>query len=176
MNFIIYLNIVFCVAYCLIEPVRNATNTVLFLIIFSLHLIFCFFILREKYNISKNNLILLFVLCRIAIIPMQPWLSDDVFTYLWQGKLLANGENVYLNKPESNTWLIYRDEVYEKMGNKNVAAIYPPLTIIIYGANHKLASYFSNDWKFEYYLWKIILFISELIPFIIFVPNINIFL
>jgi len=167
MNFTIYINIIFSIIYCLIEPIRNSTNTALFLFVFTLHLIFCFFILGKKYNISKYNLILFFILCRIAIIPMQPWLSDDVYTYLWQGKLLANGENVYLDKPESTTWINYRDEVYEKMGNKNVAAIYPPLTIIIYGANHKLASYLSNDWKFEYYLWKIFLFISELIAFII---------
>jgi len=47
MNFTIYINIIFSIIYCLIEPIRNSTNTALFLFVFTLNLIFCFFILGK---------------------------------------------------------------------------------------------------------------------------------
>jgi hypothetical protein len=124
-------------------------------------------------SITQKHLILLFLLSRLAILPMLPWLSDDVFTYLWQGKLTSKGINVYTEMPESVNWAEYRDEVFYKMGNRNIPAIYPPLTVIINGTVHKIAEIFSDDWRFEFYLWKFILLISEFMAFIIFIKMID---
>jgi hypothetical protein len=243
-NFIILINVLFSLFYCIIEPVRNPVNIAIFLSVVLLHLVYSFVVIIKLKNsnptpalptswegakqllnsllimrflvwlksfnsnptptlpasregarksiglkpsllagrvgvglsdsITKKHLIILFLFTRIAIFPMFPWLSDDVYTYLWQGKITSNGINVYTEMPESSKWIEYRDEVFDKMGNRNIPAIYPPLTVLINGSVHKIAKIFSDDWRFEYYLWKFILLISEFLAFLLFIKMIEI--
>ncbi len=66
---------------------------------------------------------------RLALVTAPPLLSDDVFRYVWEGRIQAHGGNPYrwLDRPESERWAPLRDAVWERTNHKDYSAIYPPL-------------------------------------------------
>ncbi len=67
------------------------------------------------------------LLFRLALLPAPPTLSDDVYRYVWEGRLQLRGINPYLHAPSDPDLASYRDRVYEGINNKELPAIYPPL-------------------------------------------------
>lgn len=70
------------------------------------------------------------VIFRLTLIPAIP--SDDIYRYLWEGKLQLNFINPYSFAPESRGLEHLRDEFYSGINHKNLATIYPPLTLIMF--------------------------------------------
>jgi hypothetical protein len=56
-----------------------------------------------------------------------PTLSDDVFRYLWEGRLWLEGLNPYETPPDDPSLSALRDEAWARINNKPLASIYPPL-------------------------------------------------
>ena len=54
------------------------------------------------------------VLWRLALVPAFPLLSDDVFRYVWEGRVQVHGGNPYAwdDRPESARWEAMRDGVW----------------------------------------------------------------
>lgn len=62
---------------------------------------------------------------RLAIFPMPP--GDDLWRYLWEGKVQAQGFNPYLLGPGAEELALLRDDdVWPKINNSEWPAIYPP--------------------------------------------------
>ncbi|HED66144.1 MAG TPA: DUF2029 domain-containing protein, partial [Planctomycetes bacterium] len=58
-----------------------------------------------------------------------PGLSDDVFRYVWEGGLVAEGKSPYAHAPSSPERAPEREawpRIYREMNNKDVSAAYPP--------------------------------------------------
>jgi len=66
---------------------------------------------------------------RLVLVLGPPLLSDDIHRYVWEGRIQAHGGNPYryVHRPEAERWEPLRDEVWEKVNHKGLAAIYPPL-------------------------------------------------
>jgi len=66
---------------------------------------------------------------RLALVAGPPLLSDDVYRYVWEGRIQAHGGNPYrwLDRPEAERWSALRDAVWERVNHKDYTAIYPPL-------------------------------------------------
>jgi len=152
--------------FSLISPIRNEQSTFLFLLNYSVSFVIFYLIAKSHFELSLNKIILIYFLTRMVIFPMFAWLSDDVFTYLWQGKLWANGVNVYEYFPLDPALTRYHDLNFYKMGNIEVPAIYPPLAVYIFSFNYWLAQLFSNSEIFQFYTWKFILVILEFLSII----------
>lgn len=61
-------------------------------------------------------------------------LSDDIYRYLWEGKVVAMGGNPYLHPPASPHWAAYADDPIRQLVNHpEVSAIYPPLALFGFG-------------------------------------------
>ena len=79
---------------------------------------------------------------RLTLLPITP--SDDVYRYLWEGKLQLNGINPYSYAPGSSNLEHLRDNFFSGINHKNLTTIYPPLTLIIFAiadfVSHSLIS------------------------------------
>lgn len=60
--------------------------------------------------------------------------GDDVFRYVWEGRILLEGFNPYVHAPTDPLLAGCRDDVWKSVGHPGVTAIYPPLTQWIFAA------------------------------------------
>ncbi len=69
------------------------------------------------------------LLCRLALIGSTPLLSDDVYRYVWEGRVQLHGGNPYAwaDRPAAEKWSALRDDVWRGVNWKEYGAIYPPL-------------------------------------------------
>ena len=69
------------------------------------------------------------VLWRLALVPAFPLLSDDVFRYVWEGRVQVHGGNPYAwdDRPESPRWEALRDAAWRGVTHREYTAVYPPL-------------------------------------------------
>jgi hypothetical protein len=65
---------------------------------------------------------------RAALLPVQPSLSDDIYRYVWEGRVIAHGGNPYRSAPSSAELAPLRDAViWPRVNHPDLATIYPPL-------------------------------------------------
>ena len=98
--------------------------------------------IEQDSNSSKKILwtVLVFSLIfRLTLLPATP--SDDVYRYLWEGKLQLNWLNPYSLPPESSTLEGLRDNFFSGINHKHLTTIYPPLTLMVFA----MADYVSHS-------------------------------
>ena len=71
---------------------------------------------------------------RAPLWPMQPTLSDDLQRYRWEAKVQAQGWNPYAIAPNDPRLLPLRDNDYDIMPGRELPAIYPPATELVFRA------------------------------------------
>ena len=73
-------------------------------------------------------------LMRLLALPEAPFLSTDVYRYVWDGRVQAAGINPYLYIPDAPELSALRDsEIYPQINRANYApTIYPPLAQAIF--------------------------------------------
>ncbi len=86
------------------------------------------------------------LLIRLPLLPLAPTLSDDVWRYLWDGRVAAAGENPYLHPPADPALAPLRDELWERLPHTEVPTVYPPIAITAFSiASRSAAPLFA--WK-----------------------------
>lgn len=67
------------------------------------------------------------VLFRAALLCAPPTLSDDVWRYVWEGRVQAAGFDPYRLAPDAEALAHLRDaEVHPRINNPEIPAVYPP--------------------------------------------------
>ncbi len=74
---------------------------------------------------------------RAPLWPMEPTLSDDLQRYRWEAKVQAGGWNPYAIAPNDARLAGLRDKYYEVMPGRELPAIYPPATELLFRAAWK---------------------------------------
>lgn len=74
------------------------------------------------------------VVLRLLALPLTPSLSDDVYRYLWDGRVAASGSNPYLLTPDDESLAGLRDDLWTKTGHREIATVYPPLALGTFAA------------------------------------------
>lgn len=69
------------------------------------------------------------VLARVALLPMAP--GDDVWRYLWEGRMQSAGFSPYLHAPADPYLVTWRDEAWALVNHKEFSTIYPPIAQIV---------------------------------------------
>jgi alpha-1,6-mannosyltransferase len=87
-----------------------------------------------------TTILLLFgaIAFRATLWPMEPTLSDDLQRYRWEAKVQAAGWNPYAIAPNDPRLRPLRDKYYEIMPGREIPAIYPPATELVFRAAWKL--------------------------------------
>lgn len=57
-----------------------------------------------------------------------PVLSDDVYRFVWEGRVWLEGYNPYHLPPAAPELARFRDEAWAAINNKSLASIYPPIS------------------------------------------------
>ena len=96
------------------------------------------------------------VFFRLSVITIPPIGSEDVYRYLWDGKLQTKGINPYLYAPDDKALVKMQSaELLKKMNFTYLKTIYPPVTEVIFAASY----YLFGDWLVGF---KFILLFFEL--------------
>ncbi|HEV2802630.1 MAG TPA: glycosyltransferase family 87 protein [Pyrinomonadaceae bacterium] len=85
----------------------------------------------------RSTLALVFVfaaLFRLSVLFAPPFLSDDVYRYVWDGRVQAAGINPYAHVPADSALVHLRDaNIYPNINRRDYApTIYPPLAQIVF--------------------------------------------
>jgi len=79
------------------------------------------------------------VLFRLTLLFSSPSLSDDIFRYLWDGRVAAHGINPFQYPPNAEQLGSLRDdEIYPNVNHKEISTIYPPINQITFLGIYKL--------------------------------------
>ncbi len=68
------------------------------------------------------------IVARLALLPLTPELSDDIYRYLWDGHVLLEGVNPYAHPPDAEALGAIRTAWHGEINHPHVPTIYPPLT------------------------------------------------
>jgi alpha-1,6-mannosyltransferase len=100
-----------------------------------LYLIAAWLIVRNSGARFTLVLVLLFAgIFRLSILFAPPYLSDDIYRYVWDGRVQAAGINPYRYVPADEHLQSLRDEeIYPKINRRDYArTIYPPVAEAIF--------------------------------------------
>ena len=61
-----------------------------------------------------------------------PAMSDDIYRYVWDGRVQAAGHHPYLHPPEAEELAPLRDADWEKINHRSIGTIYPPLSQLFF--------------------------------------------
>lgn len=67
-----------------------------------------------------------------ALVLAPPVMSDDLYRYLWEGRLWLEGLNPYRVPPADLALEHLRTDLWEPINNKQLATIYPPLSQLLF--------------------------------------------
>ncbi len=146
----------------------SKSNVNFFLVLYSFITYFTFQIVKKIKIYDSNHIFLIFILfiiIKILFIFKTPILSDDIYRYLWEGKIFLHGINPYLYPPNSIKLINFRDEIFNHINHKNLPAIYPPFMIFF----NSIVVSISNSIKF----YKFILFLFDILTFFIILLLLN---
>ncbi len=105
-------------------------------------------------TLSIRALILGAIAFRIALLPVVPLLSDDVYRYLWDGVLQLQGINPYESLPSDERLAHLHDSVlFEEMNSPEFFSVYPPLSQVFFAIG---ALAYPLGWEAAYYLLKVL--------------------
>lgn len=81
---------------------------------------------------------------RLLFLPQTPWLSNDIYRYLWDGQLSQHGVNPYAFPPEAEALRQFRDAtIYPRMDHKSVHSVYPPFLQTLFWLGHQTSRFFA---------------------------------
>jgi hypothetical protein len=67
-----------------------------------------------------------------AFLFAPPLLSDDLYRYLWEGRVWLEGLSPYRLAPDDPALAYLRDDLWAKINNKPLGSIYPPLSQLLF--------------------------------------------
>jgi hypothetical protein len=101
----------------------------------AIYLIAAWIVTRSRASNSTLLIVLAFaVIFRVSILFAPPYLSDDIYRYVWDGRVQAAGINPYRYIPAAPELAGLRDEtIYPKINRRDWAhTIYPPVAQIVF--------------------------------------------
>ncbi len=96
---------------------------------------------RERGSVRMDLALIVGValLLRLGLIFTTPSLSDDLFRYVWDGKVLNAGVNPYLYPPSAPELAHLRGPLWQGINHKEMPTPYPPLAEALFAAVWRLA-------------------------------------
>lgn len=101
----------------------------------AIYLVAAWVVVHARPSRSTLLIVIAFaVLFRLSIVFAPPYLSDDIYRYIWDGRVQAAGINPYRYVPAAPELAQLRDEqIYPKINRRESApTIYPPLAEFLF--------------------------------------------
>ncbi len=112
---------------------------------------------------SKWSVLTIGVAVRLLLFLTLPMLSDDIYRFIWDGKLLQNGLSPFAQLPstiagEGNFANGLNDELYQNLNSKDYFTIYPPLNQLIFWLG---ASIGGESWLTSANIIRVFLLVAD---------------
>jgi len=85
------------------------------------------------------TIVLFALLFRLTLFFSEPSLSEDIYRYQWDGKLVNEGVDPYRYVPGASELLELRDSRFEKINHKEIGTPYGPLAIMVFSVAEKIS-------------------------------------
>jgi alpha-1,6-mannosyltransferase len=109
-----------------------------FFVAFGLYALATWWVLQNQAVPTRRMLVLIFafaIFFRVILIFSQPALSDDMYRYVWDGRVQAHGINPYVYPPDAAQVAGLRDSViWPRVGWKPYPTIYPAGAELVFAA------------------------------------------
>ena len=80
------------------------------------------------------------VIFRLTLLLTPPSLSDDIYRYVWDGRVASQGINPYQYPPQADELQALQDsQIYPRINHKEVSTIYPPALQLLFAGLYRLA-------------------------------------
>lgn len=89
---------------------------------------------RVPAALPAPAIVVIAALLRLAFIAQPAMLSTDVYRYLWDGRVFANGINPYAHAPDDQALAALRTPWHSSINHPEIPTIYPPHAEILFGA------------------------------------------
>lgn len=111
--------------------------------LFAIYALACWRVITSKQGIAYAlPLIFLFaVIFNLLLIPSRPTLSDDMYRYIWDGRVQAEGINPYRypsNAPELRYLREGDTDIWQRMNRPDAVTIYPPGAQMVFAATWRV--------------------------------------
>lgn len=96
---------------------------------FGVYALACWWVLHPRFERRRGTLATIFLVglgTQLILIPSQPDLSDDMYRYIWDGRVQLAGYNPYQYTSNANELRHLRDDTWEQMNRPRAVTIYPP--------------------------------------------------
>jgi alpha-1,6-mannosyltransferase len=125
---------------CRLSPLRAHSGSFVALMLLSFVLcISGFFRCRLRDRRDVLCMLGFALLFRLTVLPATPDESEDVYRYLWDGKISSAGISPYLHPPEAPELESFRDPLlYPMLNSKSYITAYPPLSQAVFRACYAL--------------------------------------
>jgi alpha-1,6-mannosyltransferase len=84
-------------------------------------------------------ILVLALLPRLVLLSSSPALSDDLYRYIWDGKVIAAGIDPYRYAPDAPELAALRDRLWEPVNQKSQHTPYPPAAQAVFALTYQLA-------------------------------------
>jgi hypothetical protein len=128
------------------------------------------FLVGRKFDFEGVNRQLIYYICIGALVARAIMivgagdtfpLSDDVYRYVWDGKVAANGINPFLYSPESTELSDLRDDtIFPRVNHPQLPTIYPPLAQNIFLLTYLLGGDSAIPFKAVSVVFEILTFLT----------------
>ena len=101
----------------------------------AIYLLAAWIVVRSRSSNATVLIVVAFaVVFRLSILFASPYLSDDIYRYVWDGRVQAAGVNPYRYIPAAPELAHLRDDViYPKINRRDWAhTIYPPAAQVVF--------------------------------------------
>ncbi|MBW8050556.1 MAG: hypothetical protein FVQ77_09495 [Cytophagales bacterium] len=112
---------------------------------YQVFILYSFLFLSYAYLLSKKSDtfdyktgILAAILFRISLLFVLPNLSDDFYRFIWDGRLMTNGENPFAFLPTDYLQHGINKDLYDHLNSPDYYSIYPPVCQFIFYTACKL--------------------------------------
>ncbi len=116
-------------------------------------------------NVNLKWLIGIAVMVRFMLLFAFPNLSDDIYRFIWDGRMLHTGYNPYLHLPSDivGQHPALSQDLYDKLNSPDYYTIYTPINQLI---NWIATAITTSDYYWEAVIYKGFLFAAELLTMI----------
>jgi hypothetical protein len=133
-----------------------------FWVAFILYVIAVALVLRPTDRPRRATLVIVFafaILFRLVLLPTRPTLSDDMFRYVWDGRVQAAGISPYRYAPDARELIDLRNEtrtVWRSINRPKAVTVYPPGAEIAYAGIWRVVGSSVTGFKIAFVIAELI--------------------
>lgn len=94
--------------------------------------------LADRSSLSLRSILVVAGVLRLGAVALEPTLSDDVWRYLWEGRVANSGFNPWTLAPEDPALVDQRDETWNRVAHREIPSVYPPVSLGLFSLAARL--------------------------------------